>query len=299
MESGIRRRVGTMLDALLDRPSFDVVADLAAPLTRAVVGDVIGVPGADLEECARRAIRDPLGTVTDDDDGDQHIVLWMGAGEPENNRHFNEYFRELLAQRRRDPRDDLVSDLARMDLSLDDLEGRLNLGALLDEQFGAGQNTTVHLVATLLAELADRPDEWRRLRDDRSLVPGAVEEGLRWNAPLQARPRIAARPQVLAGTSIPEGAVGLAWLQTANVDPAVYDDPLGFDVARRHDPHVSFGFGEHYCIGASLARLQVRVLLEEWTARVAEFHVPAHREWLPTFMMRGLVHLPVEAERAR
>jgi cytochrome P450 len=296
MEQSIRARVVATLDELIGRGRFDVVADLAAPITRAVVGDVIGVPGEDLEECSRRAIRDPLGTVVDDADGDRHIVLWMGAGEPENNRHFNEYFRDLLAARRIAPGDDLVSDLARMDLAVGEEDGQLNLGALLDEQFGAGQNTTVHLIATLLHELMARPGEWHRLRRDPSLVTTAIEEGLRWNAPLQARPRIAANDHRIGDVDVPAGAVGLAWVQAANLDPTVFDDPLRFDVGRAHDPHVSFGFGEHFCIGAALARLQVRIVLEEWVARVADAAPSTAPRWLPTFMMRGLVALPVEVQ---
>lgn len=298
MEPRIRARARALLDELAGT-TFDVVADLAVPITRAVIGDVIGVAGDDLEECSRRAIRDPLGTVRTDDDGETHIVLWMGAGEPENNRHFNEYFRELLDERRHDPRDDLVSDLARMALPDAAASGQLNLGALLDEQFGAGQNTTVHLLATLLAELAVRPDDRARLRADPSLVPSAVEEGLRWHAPLQARPRIATRAVHIDGREIPEGAVGLAWLQSANLDPAVFDEPDRFDIGRAHNPHVSFGFGEHYCLGAALARLQMRVVLEEWFATV-DTYAPADdtpRQWLPTFMMRGLVHYRVHTRR--
>jgi len=298
MEPRIRTRARALLDELAGS-TFDIVADLAAPLTRAVIGDVIGVAGDDLEECSRRAIRDPLGTVHADDDGDAHIVLWMGAGESENNRHFNEYFRGLLADRRREPRDDLVSDLAQMALPDASGAGQLNLGALLDEQFGAGQNTTVHLLATLLAELAGRPDDLARMRREPSLIVSAIEEGLRCNAPLQARPRISTMPARIGDVDVPEGAVGLAWLQSANLDRTVFDAPQQFDIGRTHNPHLSFGFGEHYCLGAALARLQMRVVIEEWLATVQSYAptVDEPPQWLPTFMMRGLVHFAVDTER--
>ena len=298
MEPRIRADARTLLDELAGT-TFDIVGDFAAPLTRAVIGDVIGIAGDDLEECSRRAIRNPLGTVHADDDGDAHVVLWMGAGEPENNRHFNEYFRDLIDERRREPRDDLISDLAAMALPDDTADGTLNLGALLDEQFGAGQNTTVHLLATLLAELAARPDDIARLRVDAALVVTAIEEGLRFNAPLQARPRIATAPTRVGDVEIPEGAVGLAWLQSANLDPDVFDDPQRFDIARAHNPHVSFGFGAHYCIGAALARLQMRVVLEEWLATINAYTAvdTGPLQWLPTFMMRGLVRYDVHTDR--
>jgi cytochrome P450 len=298
LEERTRRLAAELIDRALAAGSCDVVADIAVPLTRTIVGELIGVPGEDLEECARLAIKNPLGTVEHEPDGEARVVIWMGAGEPENNRHFNEYFRELIEERRRAPRDDLVSALAEMRLDeTDDLSGHLNLGALLDEQFGAGQNTTVHAIGTLLATLAQRPDQLRLLRDARSLVPSVIEEGLRYHAPLQARPRIATRSTTIGGVVVPEGGVGLAWVQTANLDPREFTDPFTFDGRRAHNPHLSFGFGEHYCLGAALARIELRVVLEEWLDRVGDF---GRREpdtglsWMPTYMMRGLNRLDLE-----
>jgi cytochrome P450 len=300
LEHRVREVARELIDRALDAGRCDVVADIAVPLTRTLVGELIGVPGEDLEECARLAIKNPLGTVEQDADGEHRVVVWMGAGEPENNRHFNEYFDELIEERRRDPRDDLISALAAMRLDeAEDLTGHLNIGALLDEQFGAGQNTTVHLIATLLATLAARPDELRLLRRDRDRVTTVMEEGLRYAAPLQARPRISTQPTTLGGVDIPEGAVGLAWLQTANLDPREFDDPFTFDGGRQHNPHLSFGFGEHYCLGAALARTEIRVLLEEWLDRVGEFHRPdpdVPLSFMPPYMMRGLNRLDLDVE---
>ena len=112
-------------------------------------------------------------------------------------------------------------------------------------------------------------------------------------APLQARPRIITMPST-AESTIPAGTVALAWLQSANLDPREFDDPFAFDCARAHNPHVSFGFGEHYCLGAALARIEILLLLEEWLDRVGEFDrvdadVPLR--WMPTYMLRGLDQL--------
>ena len=295
MEPRIRQVAAELIDAALDHGSCDVVADIAVPLTRQIIGDLIGVPGDDLEECSRLAIKNPLGTSTQDDDGEFRAVIWMGAGEPENRQHFDNYFRDLIAERRRVPCDDLITALAEMRLDeADDLQGQLNIGALLDEQFGAGQNTTVHVIGTMLASLMDYPDQLRLLRQQPELAASTVEEALRYTAPLPARPRISTPETTLGSTRIPEGAVGLAWTQTANFDPDEFDDPLTFDCAREHNPHVSFGFGEHYCLGAALARLELRVVIEEWIDRVGEFalvepHMPY--SWMPTYMLRGLNHL--------
>jgi cytochrome P450 len=300
LEARVREVAAELIDRAVDRAQCDVVADIAVPLTRTIIGDLIGVPGEDLEECARHAIKNPLGSVTEDDDGEHRVVIWMGAGEPENNRHFNEYFRGLIEERRRSPRDDLVSALAQMHLAEDELAGQLNIGALLDEQFGAGQNTTVHVIGTMLALLAEHPDQLRKLRGDRALVPTTVEEALRYRAPLQARPRISTTATNLGGCSIPEGAVGLAWVQSANLDAREFHDPLTFDCSRAHNPHLSFGFGEHYCLGAALARIEIRVVLEEWLDRVGEFHrvdAGAPLSWMPTYMMRGLNCLDLSLER--
>ncbi|MEO8693217.1 MAG: cytochrome P450 [Acidimicrobiales bacterium] len=298
IEARVREVAIELIDRALDVGTCDIIGDIAVPLTRTIIGDLIGVPGEDLEECARHAIKNPLGTVAEDEDGEYHVVIWMGAGEPENNRHFNEYFRDLIEERRRAPRDDLVSALAQMRLDdASDLSGHLNIGALLDEQFGAGQNTTVHVLGTMLATFAEQPDQLSQVRHDRALVPLAVEEALRYCAPLQARPRISTAPTTLAGNAIPEGAVALAWLQAANIDPREFDDPLKFDCARTHNPHVSFGFGEHYCLGAALARIEIRVMLVEWLDRVDEFHrvdPGAPLSWMPTYMLRGLNRLDLD-----
>lgn len=298
MEARVREVAIELIEHALDAGTCDIVGDIAVPLTRTIIGELIGVPGEDLEDCARHAIKNPLGTVARDDDGEDHVVIWMGAGEPENNRHFNAYFRDLIEERRRAPRDDLISALAQMRLDdTGDLSGQLNIGALLDEQFGAGQNTTVHLLGTMLATFAEQPDQLRKVRHDRALVPLAVEEALRYCAPLQARPRISTTATVLAGNAIPEGAVALAWLQAANVDPREFDRPLTFDCTRTHNSHVSFGFGEHYCLGAALARIEIRVMLEEWLDRVREFHrvdEGTPLSWMPTYMLRGLNRLDLE-----
>lgn len=298
MEPSIRRRAGELIDHGLATGSLDVVADLAVPLTREVIGELIGVRGEDLEECARLAIRNPLGTTEDGPDGEPVPIIWMGAGEPENNRHFDAYFRTLIDERRLAPKDDLVTALAGIALAPSTTDGVLNLGALLDEQFGAGQNTTVHLIGTLLHSLLERPDDLARLRADRSLVPAAVEEGLRWTAPLQARPRISTRPVTIGTTEIPANAIGLAWSQAANLDPRRFDDSLEFRLDRTDNAHLSFGFGEHFCLGAALARLEVRVAMEEWLARVGacqrlEDGPPA---WIDSYMLRGLRHLRVAVE---
>ena len=106
-------------------------------------------------------------------------------------------------------------------------------------------------------------------------------------------------PARIGDVDVPEGAVGLAWLQSANLDRTVFDAPQRFDIGRAHNPHVSFGFGEHYCLGAALARLQMRVVIEEWLATVQSYAptVDEPPQWLPTFMMRGLVHFAVDTER--
>jgi len=124
----------------------------------------------------------------------------------------------------------------------------------------------------------------------------AVEETVRLCGPLQARPRIAAKPVVVAGGVIPEGSVGLCWMQAANLDPERFDEPLRFDVTRAENHNVAFGFGEHHCLGSNLARMEGRVFLEEFLRSVRDFAVvtPEPVPLVEDFVLRGPAALQIE-----
>ena len=291
MEPRMRGVCVGLIDAALARGQLDVVADLAAPLAAAMIRDLLGVPEQD--ESRFRVHFETLGELKSEKDPESRMLLYMGGATADDHRAATEYFRELVARRRAEPRDDMVSDLAR--IPAEDFEGQLDVGALLNEQLGAGQNTTVHLIGGMMALFLEHPEQFEKVRARPELVESAVEETLRYASPLQARPRLSARALSIHGAQIPDDAQGLGWIQAANLDPRVFRDPLRFDVTRSPNHHLAFGYGEHFCLGAWLARRAARVALQEWIARVGDFEPLAASaiERVPDFIVRGPARVPV------
>ncbi len=170
------------------------------------------------------------------------------------------YGSELLARKRVDPADDTLSIVAP---DLTDAESYLFFYLL----FSAGAETTRNSIAGGLLALAERPDVYRALRDDSALLPSAIEEMVRWTSPSPSKRRTATREVRLGGAVIKPGDKVLVWQGSANRDATVFDDPDTFDIARKPNPHLGFGQGAHYCLGANLARLELRCCSRpvEWT----------------------------------
>ena len=144
------------------------------------------------------------------------------------------------------------------------------------------------------------PDQWQLLRDDPARLPTAVEEFLRHVTPILNMVRTATVDVELHGETIGAGDKVLLMYSSANRDEKVFDEPERFDITREHNPHVAFGFGTHFCLGASLARMEIRVMYEELLRRLPDIHVvPGHEvRWTPGAFVRGIDHLPVEFSRA-
>ncbi|MBV8159321.1 MAG: cytochrome P450, partial [Acidimicrobiia bacterium] len=158
----------------------------------------------------------------------------------------------------------------------------------------AGNETTRNLITGGVEALARQPDELRRLVEDRTLVPLAVEEMLRWVTPVMNFARTATADVEVGGQTIGAGEMVFMLYGSANRDPEVFGASADrFDIGRQPNPHVAFGFGEHYCMGASLARLEARVLFDELLARFSTIELAGDPERLASSLMRGLVHLPV------
>jgi cytochrome P450 len=294
MEQHIRSVSRSLIAECVVRGKFNFTRDLATRLTIQLIAELIGIDPEDLASPAV-AGNSALGPLVEDG---QCPVLSMGGSDPYAHQRAAEFFALLIETRRQDARDDLVSDLAR--IPRDEMEGRLDVGALLVEQFGAGHSTTTHLLGSLVYLLSRNPDQLSLVREHPDLVPMAVEETVRLCGPLQARPRIAARPIELAGGVIPEGSLGLGWMQAANLDPVRFRNPLRFNVARQDSHHVAFGFGEHHCLGASLARMEGRVFLEEFLAAVRDYRVvsPEPVALVDDFILRGPAGLELEVTPA-
>jgi cytochrome P450 len=286
-----------LLDAALDGHQVDLVEALTYPLPVIVIAELIGVPADDRAQFKAwsNALVAPLGTAFFEVAPPERVeTLRRVRAEIEG------YFVRLVEMRRREPRDDLLSALVAAEL-----EGsRLSfpeLLAMLILLLVAGNETTTNLIGNAVLELLAHPEALAALRQDASLTANAVDEVLRFSSPVQMDPRRAARDTELHGVVVRQDEFVLSWLGSANRDEAVFDRPDEFDITRQKSPHLAFGFGPHYCLGASLAALEaevaLRVLLRRTRAmrRVDDTPLPIH----PSIVFRGVRSLPLvlEAER--
>jgi cytochrome P450 len=292
LEQRIQTTCDELLDQCLGRKEFDLVGDFAKPLTVNMISDIIGVPTEDQERLMPLGKGANLGQVDRSAKPNLANALYSG-GALGNVADLNAYFKELIDRRRTEPRDDLVSDLAKM--TQQEMTDRLDVAALLFEQYGAGQNTTVHLIGSIFAMLDRHRDQLAALYRDPALVDGTVEETLRCHAPLQARPRIATHDFEFLGAEVREGMVALGWMQAANIDPQQFERPLDYDITRSPNPHLSFGYGEHACLGVALGRMEAKVALRSWLRRVKDYeYLDAGRlAWTDDFILHGLDHFRV------
>jgi cytochrome P450 len=291
LEPRMREIADTLLDAALDAGEVDLVAALAYPLPVVVIAEILGIPPADRERFKHWS-----------DEAVASLGLaFFGGLDPERlarqRRLFDEmraYFVPLAEERRREPQEDLLSGLVRAEhegthLSHDEMLSMLVLLLV------AGNETTTTLIGNTALELLAHPGEEKRLRDDPGLLPRAIDEVLRFASPVQFDPRRATRAVTLHGVRIePDGFV-LCWLGSANRDERVFERPERFDVARERNPHLAFGFGPHYCLGANLARLEARVAVgallarTRYLERAGEDELPLH----PSPVFRAVTRLPV------
>jgi len=205
----------------------------------------------------------------------------------------SDYFLGLLAERRRHPGEDLLSELLRVEEEGDRLtEAELVSTAIL--LFGAGFETTTNLIGNGLLALLRHPDQLALLRADHRLLRPAVEEILRWDSPVQVDGRVALGDADLVGEPVEEGTFVVTLLGAANRDPARFGAPDCFDVARDEGPPLSFGSGIHYCLGQALARVEGQVVFGRLLERYAAMELAADEvAYRPSLTLRGLVDLPV------
>jgi cytochrome P450 len=290
---GMRPHIQEIVDRLLDRVqdagTMDVIADLAYPLPVTVICEMLGVPAGD-----HASIRQWSSDITLSLDAlglpsDRGIVTRGRAA-----RHaLGEYFRSLLPERRRRPRPDLLSSLLAAEEQGDKLtEDELLATCVL--LFIAGHETTVSLIGNGLLALLQHPAELARLRGEPGLLPGAIEELLRYDSPVQRTARVAHAEVEMGGKKIPSGSLVVAVLGAANRDPAQFPEPDRLDIARRENDHIAFGFGIHYCLGAPLARTEGQIALGTLLRRMPRLALQtASPEWRESSTLRGLKALAV------
>jgi cytochrome P450 len=204
------------------------------------------------------------------------------------------YFSDQLTARAGTPTDDLIGQLMRMRVGSEPLDHDSIVYNCYSLILGANV-TTPHTVTGLVQALMDDPDAYRKVAADPSLVAGCVEEGLRWSSPASHFLRYATEDVRLRGRTIAAGSAVAVWLGSANRDEAVFSDPYVFDVTRRPNRHVAFGFGPHYCVGGALARISLRMLFERIFALVERFEPDGEVRHLASNFVAGIKSMPVRA----
>jgi len=258
-----------------------------------VISEMLGIP-----ETEQEAVRDKIDAGLRMDEDRPSYSVDAGAAVISDDAGFAEY----IEFRRRHPSDDLMTDLITITFVDDDgVERRLDEEEIVNYSrllAAAGNETTTRLIGWTGYLLAKHPEQREVLLNDRSLIPGAIEEILRYEAPSPVQARYVTRDVELHGTTVPEGSILLLLTAAANRDERRFPDPDRFDVRRTIDHHLSFGYGVHFCLGAALARLEGRVALEEVLARFPRWEVDEENaERVRTSTVRGWHRLPVRVEQ--
>jgi cytochrome P450 len=281
---------GTLVDGLVERSGgsapVDVLSGMAEELPVAVIAELLGVPDAD-----RPLLRPWSNAIVKMYEYGRTTEIEAAAERAAD--EFVAYLRTLAADRRQAPGEDLLSHL----VSVRDSEGdRLTEDELVTTcilLLNAGHEATVNVSGNGLLALLEHPDQLQRLRDDPGLLPTAIEELMRFDSPLQLFERTAIEDVEIGGITVQKGQKIAALLGSANHDPAVFEAPETLDVGRTENPHITFGAGVHFCIGAPLARVELQASFGALLTRTSRLELgrPARRR--PEFVIRGLSELPV------
>ena len=286
-EEQVRTVTREVLDRALPMGEFDFVAEIASEIPMQVFAEILGVPQDErrvIIEIGDRLLgnADPEYAVPPDD-AHRHLPFSSPAA-----LEMFEFGRRLAAQRRKDPRNDIITQLAFEPLTQQEFDVYFVLLAT------AGNETTRHTITHGLLGLLEHPDELARLRRDPSLGKSAAEEMLRWATPVHHFRRTAAVDTELAGTEIKAGDKVTTWFVSGNRDETVFEDPHRFDVGRTPNPHMAFGPGGiHHCMGAHLAKMEVRIAFEELLARTDRIELTGPPERLRSNFFNGIKRLPV------
>jgi cytochrome P450 family 142 subfamily A polypeptide 1 len=291
----VRRMVTQLIDSVCEQGRCEVVRDLAAPLPAMVIAELLGFGKTRWRDCQR------WSEVTMSAAGFELDDPRRPAGSPEAVAEFAEAALDLVKLRRTTPADDLISVWANASVGGEPLsDGEIVQEALL--LLDGGAETTRSVIGQSVLALDRNPDQRKLLLEDLSLLGrGAVEEMIRWATPILNMRRSATTDSVLHGQRISTGDEVLLLYGSANRDERAFDDPQRFDIARQPNHHVAFGYGTHFCLGAHLARLEIRVLFEELLGRLPDLHVvePYEPRFAPGYFTRTLVDLPAEFTPSR
>ena len=289
--AALQHRVQQLVDGLLDdieaRGAMDAVEDFAYPLPLSVICELLGVPHQD-----HAAFRTWSSRLSRGMDPPEVLPPDVVARRRDAGNEFASYFRLLVAKRRESPGNDLLSAL----IAAEESGERLSEDELVSTcifLLAAGHETTVNLISGGLLALIEHPDQLARLAADPSLAATAVEELLRYDAPVQYAYRTALADVGVGGTVIPAGDQAVALLGSANRDEARFPDPDTLDITREDNHHIAFGFGIHFCLGAPLARLEGEVAFRTLVSRFSDLQLAGEPRYKEHIVLRGLRSLPV------
>ncbi|MFL5701320.1 MAG: cytochrome P450 [Ktedonobacteraceae bacterium] len=271
--------VNGLLDQAIPRGKMDVVDDLAYPLPITVIAELLGVPSED-RNLFRRWSNAIVST---------SAVVGL---DPET--EMGEYFLRMIKRRREEPKDDLISALLAAQIDDEHLSVTEVLGFCF-LLLVAGNETTTNLIGNAMLCLDSYPQTWKQLRAEPALAPAAVEEVLRYLSPVQSMFRLTTSETTIGDRVIPAHKMVLAWIASANRDEQQFPDADTFDIRRTPNRHIAFGHGIHFCLGAPLARLETKIVLEALLERFSEIqrvqNVPLQRT--DSFFLYGLKHIPI------
>ena len=287
MEGWVEGVVDEMLDDAAKHEEVDLMAAFALPLPLKVISEMLGIPEDLRMEFHNQVVR----LIEVNDKPVRRAIRWLPAMP-----RLLRFFENLIDLKRREPDDRIITRLIKVDEKGDTLS-RDELLAMIFLLLFAGHETSVNLIGNGLLALIDHPDQMALVRDRPELMPGAVEELLRYTNPVESGTmRFATEPVTIADVTIPKGGMVMAMLSSANRDETAFRDADRLDIMRSDNRHLGLGFGLHYCLGASLARLEGRVALNALLRRFPNLRLAVDRDdiaWRMSSGLRGLRQLPV------
>lgn len=287
LEGSIENLCDTLIDNVCERGECDFVWDIAAPLPMAVIGDMLGVRPEEREMFLKWS--DDLVSFLSSTADPEKFQITMDAFAA-----YSEYMMGMIAARKQEPTDDLVSVLVHAEVEGSKLEDHQIVTEVLLLLIG-GDETTRHTLSGGTRQLLLHPDQHRRLTNDLSLLPNAIEEMLRWTAPVKNMARTVTADTEFHGTALEEGEKMILLFESANFDEKVFENPETFDIERYPNNHLAFGFGTHFCLGNQLARLELSIMQTKLLQRLPDLRLASDGELplRPANFVSGLEQMPV------
>jgi cholest-4-en-3-one 26-monooxygenase len=282
-----------LIDAVCERGECDFVWDIAAPLPMAVIGDMLGVLPDEREMFLKWSDEMLVGLSSTVSEADMQVTMDAFVA-------YNDYTRSKIEQRRAEPTEDLISVLVHSEVDGE----RLSDDDILQETLlilVGGDETTRHTISGGTEQLIRHPDQWDLLQNDSDLLPGAIEEMLRWTSPLKNMCRTLTADTEFHGTQLRQGEKMMLMFESANFDEAVFGDPDNFNIQRDPNSHLAFGFGTHFCLGNQLARIELMNMTSRVLQRLPDLQLVdgADLPLRPANFVSGLEKMPVKFTPAK